>query len=460
MIKRRQFLKEAGVSLFSASFFLFSSCRKVAEAPPNIICFMADDLGYSDLSCFDSKDVQTPILDQLANEGIRFTNFYAAAPNCSPSRAAILTGRFPSRVGIYSYLEPNSVMSLQKNETTIATLLQENGYETAHMGKWHLRSNLAENKAPTPTDHGFSYWLATENNAEPSHKNPINFVRNGKGMGEIPGYASQIVADEVILWLNEFRNPKKPFFLNIWFHEPHRKVAAPPEYRKRHQGKKDAAYFACIENMDNAIGRILHLLEEKKLLETTYILFTSDNGSYRENSNGNFKGRKSFVWEGGIRVPAIMRYPGYITPSSLCEMPSGGVDFFPTVCDLVGIDLPKNKKIDGASLKPLFSVQNILRKKPLFWFFYRTDPACALRDGDWSLVGYLNEKVPPGHSFRPEHMVYLKKAKLIRFELYNLKKDPSQNKDVSYLYPEVFKKLKGQMILMFTEIIAEGPEWY
>jgi arylsulfatase A len=407
---------------------------------------MADDLGYSDLSCFGSKDVQTSILDQMAKEGIRFTNFYAAAPNCSPSRAAILTGRFPSRIGIYSYLEPNSVMYLKKSEITLASILQQNGYDTAHMGKWHLRSNLAENRAPTPTDHGFNYWLATENNAEPSHKNPVNFVRNGQVVGEIPGYASQIVADEVILWLSEVRNPQKPFFLNVWFHEPHRKVAAPPEYVNRHQGKKDAAYFACIENMDNALGRILAFLDENKLAETTFLIFTSDNGSYREDSNGNFKGKKSFVWEGGI--------------NSLCEVPSGGIDIFPTVCDLLGIDSPKNREIDGVSLLPIFSKQKILRKKPLFWFFYRTDPACALREDDWSLVGYLNEKVPPGHSFRPEHMAYLKRTKLNRFELYNLKEDPSQTKNVASLYPEMFDKMKKQMILLHTEIVAECPVWY
>lgn len=223
---RRQFLKTATATTFGMFAASQICCDKPDFKRPNFLVFMADDLGYSDLSCFGSKETQTPVLDSLAKAGIRFTDFYAGAPLCSPSRAAMLTGRFPTRVGMYSYVPLNSPMHLKTSEITSAKLLQQSGYDTAHMGKWHLGNDLQIGQIPTPKDHGFSYWFATENNALPTHHNPVNFVRNGKEVGKIDGYSCQIVADEAIGWLNEKRNANKPFFLNIWFHEPHRKVAA------------------------------------------------------------------------------------------------------------------------------------------------------------------------------------------------------------------------------------------
>ena len=454
-MNRREFLGCSGLGVLA-----FCGHARVAEMRPNILVLMADDLGYSDLSCFGSKEIKTPVLDQLAAEGMRFTDFHAAAPNCSPSRTAMLTGRFPARASIYSYVPPESVMHLRRSEMTSAALLKGAGYATAHVGKWHLRSGLAEGKTPTPGDHGFDYWFATENNALPSHKDPVNFVRNGKPVGAMEGYSAGLVAEEAIGWLKTERKAEQPFFLNVWFHEPHRKVAAPKALRDRHKGQKDPAYLACVENMDAAIGRILAQLDALGLAENTLVLFTSDNGSYREGSNGAFRGAKSHVYEGGHRAPTIVRWPGRVAAGSTCDTVASGVDVLPTLCSAAGIDGPQDRVIDGVDLTPLFRGEDIQRKKPLFWFFYRTDPACALRDGDWSLIGYLNENPPEGHAFQESHMRYVERATLERFELFNLKDDPTQSKDVSCEHPTRFESLKAKMVALHAEVVQEGYDWY
>jgi len=459
-MKRRDFLQAGALSTLSvcASKALGNESHNTNQ--PNILILMADDLGYSDLSCFGSQEINTPVLDQLANEGVRFTDFYAAAPNCSPSRAALLTGRFPARVGMYSYIPQNTPMHLPASERTLARLLKNNNYATAHIGKWHLYSDLLSGEFPTPKDHGFDYWFATENNAEPSHHNPNNFVRNGEKVGEIEGYSCQIVADEAIDWLNNHRDNQKPFFLNVWFHEPHRKVAAPPDLLAKHPNRDDAAYLACIENMDQAIGRILNELDEQSLAENTLVMFASDNCIYHDGSNGGFRGAKSWVWEGGIRTPSIMRWPGQISTGTTCETPASLIDVLPTLCQISKTDIPSDRRLDGVSLVPLFQNETIERETPLFWSFYRTDPACAMRIDQWSLIGYLNEEVPPGHSIREEHMKYIKRSYPNRFELYNLETDPTQSNDVSEKYPKQFESMKQQMISLHEEVIDDGVEWF
>ncbi len=459
-MKRRQFLQTSALSSMGLCATQSFSNQDSSEKRPNILVLMADDLGYSDLSCFGSEEIKTPVLDRLAQEGLRFTDFYAAAPNCSPSRAALLTGRIPARVGMYSYVPRQTPMHLPDSEITIAELLKKQNYDTAHIGKWHLCSDLTSGEFPTPSDQGFDYWFATENNAEPSHHNPTNFVRNGEKVGKIKGYSCQIVADEAIAWLNQHHNSQQPFYLNVWFHEPHRKVAAPPELLERHPNRNDAAYLACIENMDQAIGRILSELEEQGLAENTFVMFTSDNGSYHDGSNGGFRGAKSWVWEGGIRNPTIMRWPGHIDAGTESHTPASLLDVLPTICGVTKTNLPKQRILDGVNLTPLFQNKSIEREKPLFWYFYRTDPACAMREGQWSLIGYLDEKVPPGHSIRKEHMEYIQRSKLNRFELYNLEKDPTQSNDVSQEHPERLESLKKKMIALHSEVIQDGVTWF
>ena len=457
---RRRFLKGAGAAGLAAFLPKEAPGAGRERQRPNVVVFMADDLGYTDISSFGAKHIETPSIDRLGQEGMVWNNFYAGAPNCSPSRGAMLTGRCPTRIGMYSYVPPSTPMHLRESELTTAEILRSQGYQTAHVGKWHLCSDLVSGKFPVPSDHGFDYWFATENNARPSHHNPDNFVRNGKPAGKLEGYSCQLVADEAIGWLTEKSGGGNPFFLNVWFHEPHRKVAAPPDLVERHKGQRNPEYLACIENMDAAIGRVLEALEEMGVAENTFVLFTSDNGSYRKGSNDDFRGRKSFVWEGGTHVPAVMRWPGRIEPGSTCTTPAGVVDLLPTLCDISGAEQPSDRTIDGVSLAPGFEGGEISRSTPLYWFFYRTDPACAIRMGDWSLAGYLDEKVPPGHSFRPSHMEYLRRAELARFELYNLRQDPGQENNVAEQHPERLARMKEEMIAVHRDCVRAGPNWF
>lgn len=212
---------------------------------PNIILIMSDDLGYNDLSFYRnthqvsspaSPTSQTPNIDLLAGQGLVFTDFYAGAAVCSPSRAALLSGRNASRVGIYNWIPPNSPMHFRDEEVTIAEMLKEQGFQTAHFGKWHL--TLDEETQPGPLDQGFDYAYHTFNNAEPSHHNPVNFIRNGNPLGPLEGYLSHLVVDETIGWLKTNVSPDKPFYLNVWFHEPHSVCAAPEEFTSRHPYKK------------------------------------------------------------------------------------------------------------------------------------------------------------------------------------------------------------------------------
>ncbi len=208
------------------------------DTRPNIVIILCDDLGYGDLASYGHPHISTPNLDKMAAEGIRFTNFYSTAPVCSPSRVGLLTGRSPNRAGIYDWIpsakEPKpdarEQVHMRKEETTIPKLLKQAGYATAMVGKWHCNSNFNSIEQPQPIDAGFDHWMATQNNAAPSHENPKNFVRNGEEVGELEGYSCHIVVDEGIQWLENHtqQNPTQPFFLYLAFHEPHEPVASPP----------------------------------------------------------------------------------------------------------------------------------------------------------------------------------------------------------------------------------------
>ncbi len=435
----------------------------LVAAPPNIVLMMADDLGAGDLSCYGSPQLQTPHLDQLAADGARFTDFYAASAVCSPSRGALLTGRFSVRAGIYSWIHASQKMHLHEKEITIAELLKEAGYATAHAGKWHLGYDLetGSGPGPNPGDHGFDHWLATGNNAAPSHANPKNFVRNGQALGEIGGYSCQIVADEAIQWLESGRDPAKPFFLNVWFHEPHQRVAAPEELNQRHQDTSLPAYYGCIENMDQAAGRLLAKLEAMGVAKDTLVIFTSDNGSYRADraNNRNLKGRKTSLWEGGIRVVSIFRWPGVVQPGSAPAQPAGLVDILPTLCEAAGIDPPAGRTLDGTSLLPLFRGQAFERAKPLYWFYNPSRPVCVIRDGDYCLIADPEIDLPRQNMFKEAFIGDIKKTALINHRLFNLRDDPGQENDLSEAQPERLRKMVAAMETLHRDVMEEAIDW-
>ena len=416
----------------------FINCNQAPaeKIKPNIVFLLADDLGFGDVN-FIGGATETPNLNRLAEEGLFFNSFYSAGPNCSPSRAGLLTGKTPEKVGIYSYRPSHHPMHLPDQEITLAELLKTKGYQTAHFGKWHLGALARDPQLnhPQPSQQGFDYSFGTESNAVPSHHNPKNFVRNGNALGVIDGYACQIVANEGIDWLNQ-RNQKAPFFMYFAFHEPHAVVASPQELVDKYQDQpeKDAKYLANIDHLDMAIGRILNYLEQNDLIDNTIIMFSSDNGSYRVASNGGLRAGKSSLYEGGIHVPGIIRWPEITTEKKVIETSAGLVDIVPTVCDLLQIDPPKN--LDGTSILPLLKGEPFERSKPLYWFFYRTVPEIALRVGNHMVFGLDNDTVHRTHQYALKDAEYISSMTLKDYELYNLKDDFSQQKDIFKNHPE------------------------
>lgn len=432
------------------------------KALPNIVIMLADDLGYGDLSSYGGV-ARTPNLDQLAREGIRFTDFYAAAPNCSPSRVGLLTGRSPSIVGMYNYMPENHPMHLPAEEITIAEILKPRGYSTGHFGKWHLSClpQDPELNQPQPHDQGFDHSLGTANNARPSHLDPINFVRNGKALGKVTGYSCDIVVQEALNWVDTLDHVNSPFLMYLAFHEPHKTVASPPDLTAKYpeHPPADAEYFANIENLDRAIGRLLKTLREKGLDKNTLILFASDNGSYRNGSNGPLLGGKSFVYEGGIRVPGILHWAGRIEGGQTIREPAGLIDIMPTLCALTDQVHPRPAELDGTSLLPLINGQALEREKPLSWFFYRTSPEIAMRIGDYTILGRDLDTTRHTHATTQPDMDYIKNMGLEAFELYHITEDPGQQKKIDYTRIDLGRQYKEQLVRRLQNIQEKGRYW-
>ncbi len=494
-----------------------------AEQRPNVVVLLADDLGYKDLGC-DGGPVKTPALDGLAATGVRFTDFYSGAAVCTPSRAVLLTGRQHIRTGLYGVLVfGDSRMHFLEREVTVAEVLKSHGYATAHFGKWHLGlPNELQKSKPSPAEHGFDYWFGMDSGAHPSHKNPMNFLRNGARVGPMQGYSCQIVVDEAISWLDEERDPSAPFFLNLWFHEPHDVIAAPDEIVSQYGALDDPAaiYSGTIDNTDRAIARLLEKLKEIDAPENTLIIYSSDNGSYRADRVGDLRGVKASNYEGGIRVPGIISWPGTVAKGHVEREPAGLVDVLPTVCGLLGIDGPEGVHLDGSDLSPLLTNAGnaFTRHQPLFWLHPPSDPAIAIRDGNYSMVGYRDYGFPIDNEataevirqieavlkeanspelarwtaraeggtvidivgngfqnnkeaerlrmqfwrlnmFQESWIPAIKSGNYDRFELYDLTTDPGQQTDLSTQLPGVFTRLKKELLEIKASVMADGVDW-
>ncbi len=468
------------VSLIAGTGLAPAAGAGQAEARrPNVVIFFADDQGYADLGCFGSEIVRTPVIDALAKGGARFTDFYAGSAVCSPSRASMLTGRFALRASVYSWIHPSQTMHLLQDEISYARMLQQAGYATAHMGKWHLGYSFYRGTGEGPAsgggptrldparpgpdlfDHGFDYWVATGNNAVPSHRNPENFVRNGQAVGPTEGYSSHLMVDEAINWLDEHRDPERPFLLNVWFNEPHGSggPTAPPEFTQRHADRPRPGYYAAIEYMDLAVGRLMNKLEELNETNNTLVVFTSDNGSYMDGSNDPFRGRKTTLWEGGIRVPAVFYWPGVIEPGTIVTEPAGVVDILPTLAAVAGVDVPDDRTIDGVSLLPALRGERLIRETPLYWFYSPSRPVCVIRQGDWSLVANPVIDLPRQNMFEEAFIGDIKATELTDFRLYHLRKDPGQQHDLAEQHPERFEAMKRTMQQLHREIMDEALDW-
>ncbi|CAM4273682.1 sulfatase family protein [Zobellia nedashkovskayae] len=449
---------------------------------PNIVVFLCDDLGYGDLSSYGHRTIKTPNIDKLAETGIKMTDFYSAAPVCSPSRVGLLTGRSPNKAGIYDFIpgpkkseDLRHLVHLQKGEETIPERLKTVGYSTALAGKWHCSSLFNNPAQPQPDYFGFDYWFATHNNASPSHENPKNFVRNGENVGPIEGFSCQIVVDEAMSWLDK-REDDNPFYLQVTFHEPHEPIASPKdlvaEYLPYANNEAEAQFFANVANVDKAVGRLLKYLDENGK-DNTLVIFTSDNGpetlarypgaKRTFGRTGGLKGRKLWTTEAGFRVPGIVKWIGKDTYNGTTDAVVSTLDILPTLCELTGAKLPDNK-IDGESFVSLINEGKFTRKKPLIWGFYNAlnEHQVAMRHGDYKILARLKkdgEYLPNMNNIYKGNEELIKSSELADFELYNLKVDNKESSNLVVDNPMVFNKMKALLKTEYKALLEESHIW-
>lgn len=493
--------------ILSFVIVLFTACnsKKVGatNSKPNIIIFLTDDLGYGDLGCYGNPIIKTPAIDKFASEGVLLTDCHSAGTVCSPSRAGLLTGRNPYRSGLY-YLQGAAGAHLLDKEVTLAELLKSGGYETAFMGKWHL-SRLEESKKydePDPNDQGFDYWFASTHNAFEGPKNFRKFIRNGEEVGEVQGWYCDVLTEEATSWLTKIRDKTKPFLLIVSTHEPHTPISPPEEYGKMYDntkvdsleqsisyggvarpeydiGKNKKEYYGTVSQLDNAFANLMETVDKENLNENTMVIFTSDNGpehpvnleesrgdwedpirDYCFGTPGIFKGMKRYPYEGGHRVPGIIRYPREIPAGSVSDELVVATDFFTTFSTLAGLEIPRDKPMDGTNAFSAFLGEKVEREKPYLWIFpthedtYFRMPHMAMRYDDYTLLGWFPEK-PKDSSL----MEWMKSSVPVKFSLYNLSTDPGQKNDLVLLEPETVNELKPKMIRLWKEIREEGPNW-
>ncbi len=432
----------------------FTNEPVAADQRPNVVVILCDDLGYGDLGVNGHPHIRTEHIDRLAREGIRFTNFYSAAPVCSPSRVGLMTGRSPNRAGVYDWIpastEPRpdarEQVHLRRSELTLPQLLQQAGYATCMAGKWHCNSQFNGPDQPQPGDAGFDHWLATQNNAGPSHENPVNYVRNGQPVGKTEGFSCQIAVDEAVNWLETRRasNPEQPFFVYLPFHEPHEPVASPPDlvekYRPVTIHEDQAQFFANVHNVDLAVGRFLDALQRLNVRENTLIVFSSDNGPetlkrYKTGGRswgrtGILRGMKLHTHDGGFHVAGIMNWPAGIQPGQVVHESASSLDLLPTACELAGVAVPADRPLDGISLAPLLRTgQMPQRSRPLVWAYYNSanDTRVAMRHGSWKVLARLNGgDLPRFENLTPERLEKVRMAELTDFEIYRVTTDPGE----------------------------------
>ncbi|MCA9083068.1 MAG: sulfatase-like hydrolase/transferase [Planctomycetaceae bacterium] len=470
-----------------ASLIILSALSAKAAERPNVIVVICDDLGYGDLGVHGHPHIQTPNIDRLANEGIRFTNFYSTAPVCSPSRVGLLTGRSPNRAGVYDWIpeartprsDAREQVHMKASEFTVAKLLKSAGYATCMSGKWHCNAAFNRPEQPQPGDAGFDHWFATQNNASPSHENPVNYVRNGQPVGKIEGYSCQIATDEVVTWLGDHHKskPDQPFFVYLAFHEPHEPVASPPELVEKYSAvtwhPDQAQYFANVHNVDLAVGKLVKALEDLDVRKNTLIVFTADNGPETLNryrtanrswgSTGLFRGMKLHTHDGGFHVAGIFNWPNGIQPGQVLNHPVSALDILPTAATLSGGDLPKNLQLDGTSLTALLTTgQTPERKKPLIWAYFNAvnDARVAMRHNQWKVLARLNHGTfPKRENLTPETLQEAKDAELTDFEIYNVNSDPAEIQNLAGRGLDEEASLIRQINESYQQLMSDSPAW-
>jgi arylsulfatase A-like enzyme len=424
-----------------------------ADRPANVLVILADDLGYGDLHSFGSQAVQTPHLDRLAASGVRLTSFYADAPVCSPTRASLLTGQAPQRHGVTGVIATGDAKTgMRPNQLTMATVFQGRGYRTALFGKWHLGSKGIH----LPNRRGFDEFFG-------GLMGGLDFFRhdtdgaghdlwnNGDSEHHDRRYITDLVADRAVKFISANRD--HPFFMLLSFHAVHTAmgsrergvIQAPQRWLDHYQQSglftadqtKSLQMAACISAMDEGVGRVLDILSKSGLEEQTVIWFTSDNGPLGQmgGSAGPFRGAKHSLWEGGIRVPAIVRFPGKLSAGAVVDMPAATRDILPTLCEAAGLEISKRDRIDGESLWPQLCGKANPSQRTLCWSYVRESHATreqAVRRGRW---------------------------KWLNGELYDLESDPGETKNLAEAKPEIASQLAEAWQTWIREFPQEAQRW-
>ncbi len=405
---------------------------------PNIILILADDLGLADTGCYGARDIRTPHIDGLAREGVRFTHAYANAPVCSPTRAALMTGRYQHRLGIeYVFTRRSAGKGLLSSEACVAGLLKSAGYRTGMVGKWHLG---AEDEF-SPNMHGFDEFFGFRNSDHDyyAHRNSDgtpDLYENNRPV-EREGYSTDLFGERAADFVR--RRTREPFFLYAAFNAPHwpfQPPGKPADVRtaKTWYDGTRADYVQMVESLDNSIGRILSALKETGQDANTLVIFTNDNGGDSLSDNGPAFHHKFTLWEGGIRVPLIMRWPGHVPSRSQCSQVAITMDLTATMLSAAGASPRADRPLDGIDLLPIAARREKARERTLFW--RHRNQLCAMRKGDWKLIR------DAGYDL-----------------LFNLRDDPGERKDLAIRMPEKVTELRKLYAGWEAEMAASKPPW-
>ncbi|WP_339715328.1 sulfatase [uncultured Kriegella sp.] len=444
--------------LYLLAFTCFISCKSKTEnvaskvdLPPNIVLIFTDDQGYQDIGVFGSPNILTPNIDQMAKDGVKLTSYYSAQPICSASRAGIMTGCYPNRIGIHNALGPGSPVGINANETTMAEMLKAKGYKTAIYGKWHL----GDDQKFLPTRHGFDEWFGIpySNDMWPHHPwqgTVFNFL-------PLPLYENETVIDTLedqsqlttrlteksVDFIN--RNKDNPFFLYVPHPQPH----VPLFVSDKFKGKSERGLYGdVIMEIDWSVGKIIEALQKNGLEDNTMIIFTSDNGPWLAYGNhaGSalpFREGKGTAWEGAQREPFVIKYPDKLTPNRTLDTPIMAIDLLPTIAEVTGAQLP-NQTIDGVSVWKVLTGESTKSPQEAYFFYYRVNELMGVRYGKWKLYfphryRTMNGQEPGKDGLPGEYRM----VDMTEIELYDVTQDVSEIKNVAAQHPEVVEKIKN-----------------
>ena len=444
MVTRREFLA-AGAAVAATAAYEIAAQGVPSKAKPNIVFILADDLGWGDLGCYGRPDFKTPVIDGLAARGVRLTQAYANSSTCSPTRVALITGRYQNRlpVGLYDPLPPGTPHGLPPDHPTLPSLLKSAGYVTALVGKWHLGWPPAYGPLKSGYDEFFGLYGSnmtyfTHKSGGPLAPPGAHALHEGEQPVEREGYATDLFAERAIEFIR--RSHGKPFFLSLHFTAPHWPWEGPKDQARAHSIREMAHYEGgslgvfreMVQSMDAAVGRVLQALTASGRANDTIIVFTSDNGGERYSYHWPFRGEKYYLWEGGIRVPAIVVWPGAIPAGRVVKQVAMSMDWLPTLLPLAGARPDPAYAPDGVNLLPVLLDQGPEFERVVFW---RTQDMDASRSGDWKYLRWGNYEY-----------------------LYNLAEDVTENPNLKSRNPAAFERLKQAFQEWDKQMLPIPPE--